>query len=119
PLDKLAELLDLPALKNVSRADTFARRDELKQILADRLRTRSTAQWMAILEPADLWCSQVLDWPNLLRHEAFKVLGMTRPITSGGGMTMQSLACPIRVDGARPAYDRGAPRLGADTQAII
>src|SRR6266480_5628281 len=43
PLDKLADLLELGALRGVSRADTFARRDELKRILADRLRTRSTA----------------------------------------------------------------------------
>ena len=119
PLEKLADLLDLPKLKNVSRADTFARRDELKKILADRLRSNSTKHWLEILEPADLWCSEILDWPKLLQHEAFKVLKMTRPITSSGGMTMQSLACPIRIDGGRPAFDRGAPRLGAHTQQIV
>jgi crotonobetainyl-CoA:carnitine CoA-transferase CaiB-like acyl-CoA transferase len=118
PLEKLADLLDLPALKNVSRADTFARRDELKQILADRLRTRSTKHWLAILEPADVWCSDVFDWRKLLQHDAFKVLNITRPITSSGGMTMQSLACPIRIDNTRPVYDRGAPRLGAHSESI-
>jgi crotonobetainyl-CoA:carnitine CoA-transferase CaiB-like acyl-CoA transferase len=118
PLEKLADLLDLSPLRNVSRADTFARRDELKRILAGRLTGKPTSHWLAILEPADLWCSEILDWPKVLEHEAFRVLGMTRAITSSGGMTMQSLACPIRVDGARPVYDRGAPRLGAHTQAI-
>jgi len=118
PLEKLANLLELPALNNVSRADTFARRDELKQILADRLRSKPTSHWLAIFEPADLWCSEILDWPKLLNHAAFKVLNITRPITSSGGMKMESLACPIRIDGARPVYDRGAPRLGAHTQAI-
>src|SRR5438874_12277770 len=116
PLDTLADLLDLPALRGVSRADTFARRDELKAILAERLRTKPTAHWLGILEPADVWCSEVLDWPRLLRHEAFRVLNMTRTITSSGGMSMNSLACPIRVDGGRPVYDCGAPRLGAHTQ---
>jgi crotonobetainyl-CoA:carnitine CoA-transferase CaiB-like acyl-CoA transferase len=118
PLDKLADLLDLPALRNVSRGDTFARRDELKKILADRLRTQSTAHWLSILEPADMWCSEILDWPRLLQHEAFKVLNMTRAITSSGGMTMQSLACPIRIDGSRPVFDQGAPRLGSHTNKI-
>jgi crotonobetainyl-CoA:carnitine CoA-transferase CaiB-like acyl-CoA transferase len=118
PLDKLAALLDLPALKNVTRTDTFARRDELKKVLADRLRAKSTSHWLSILEPADVWCSEILDWPKVLEHEAFKVLNMTRPITSSGGMTMQSLACPIRVDGGRPVYERGAPRLGAHTAEI-
>src|SRR5207244_10551153 len=80
PLDKLADLLDLPALRNVSRADTFARRDELKGILAKRLQAESTAHWLSILDPADVWCSEILDWPKLLQHEAFKVLKMTRTI---------------------------------------
>ena len=119
PLDKLADLLDVPALKNVSRADTFDRRDELKHALADRLRTRTTGHWKSILEPADVWCAEVLDWPGLLQHEAFRILNMTRTITSSGGHTMRSLACPIRIDGARPLYDRGAPQLGAHTQQII
>jgi crotonobetainyl-CoA:carnitine CoA-transferase CaiB-like acyl-CoA transferase len=118
PLEKLADLLDLPPLRNVSRADTFARRDELKTVLADRLGTAPTAHWLSLLTPADVWCAEVLDWPRLLRHEAFRVLNMTRRITSSGGHTMDSLACPIRIDGARPAYDRGAPRLGAHTRQI-
>ena len=119
PLEKLADLLELPALRDVSRADTFARRDELKQVIAERLATRPTAHWLSILEPADVWCAEVLDWPRLLRHEAFRVLNMTRRITGSGGHAMESLACPIRIDGARPVYDRGAPRLGAHTQQII
>jgi len=119
PLDKLAELLDIPELCNVSRADTFARRDELKRILARRLQTQSTAHWLSILDPADVWCSEILGWPALLQHEAFKLLKMTRTITSSGGIRMHSLACPIRIDGERPSFDRGAPRLGADTQKII
>jgi len=118
PLDKLADLLELPALRNTSRADTFARRDQLKNILAARLKSKPTSHWLSILEPADVWCSEVLDWPKLLNHEAFKVLNMTRPITSSGGMTMNSLGCPVRIDGIRPQFERGAPRLGADTQQI-
>jgi CoA:oxalate CoA-transferase len=114
PLDKLAELLDLPSLRGASRDDTFARRDELKGVLAERLETGTTAHWLAILEPADVWCAEILDWPRLLEHDAFEVLKMTRRLNSG----MQSLACPIRVDGQRPVSDRGAPRLGADTEKI-
>jgi crotonobetainyl-CoA:carnitine CoA-transferase CaiB-like acyl-CoA transferase len=119
PLDRLAELLDLPALKNVSRADTFSRRDELKSLLADELASQTTASWLSILQPADIWCSEVLDWPALLKHEGFRALNMLRTINSGSGMPMQSLACPLRIDGTRPLNDRGAPRLGAHTAAIV
>mgnify|MGYP006138076117 CR=1 FL=1 len=36
----------------------------------------------------------------------------------GHGRAMQSLGCPIRVDGERSSSDRGAPLLGAHTAAI-
>lgn len=119
PLEKLAELLDVPELNGVSRPDTFARRDGLKAALANRLKMQPTSHWLAILEPADIWCAEVLDWPRLLEHEAFKVLKMTQTIHSGGGLPMASLASPIRVDGARNVYDRGAPKLGAHTKQIV
>jgi len=119
PLDRLADLLDLPALRGISRQDTFRRRDQIKRILADRFRSNTTAHWLAILEPADVWCSQVLDWSKLLSHEAFGVLQMTRELISGGGTPMRSLACPIRFDGQRPVFDAAAPRLGRHTQQII
>ncbi|MDW8262030.1 MAG: CaiB/BaiF CoA-transferase family protein [Phycisphaerales bacterium] len=118
PLEKLADLLDLPALRGVSRAETFSRRDELKRLIAQRLQQKSTNQWLAVLEPADLWCAPVLDWPSLLRQEAFKVLEMTLPIRSARGQQMISLQCPLRIDGRRPTSDRGAPSLGADTERI-
>jgi CoA:oxalate CoA-transferase len=118
PLDKLGDLLDLHPLKTVTRAETFANRDALKTMIAGRLATETTRHWLDILEPADIWCAEVLDWPRLLEHEAFKVLNMTRTITSGHGKPMQSLGCPIRVDGQRSLFERGAPLLGAHTEAI-
>lgn len=118
PLDKLADLLDVPGLRGVSRADTFSRRDELKRELAARLKSQSNAHWLAILEPADVWCAPVLDWPTLLQHEAFKVLRMTQTVRRGTGSTHTALRCPLRLDG-KPAYSElGSPAVGEHTQAI-
>ncbi len=33
-------------------------------------RDASAAHWLAILEPADIWCAKVLDWPALMESEA-------------------------------------------------
>jgi CoA:oxalate CoA-transferase len=41
----------------------FNRRDEIKRLLADHLRGQTTGHWLGILEPADVWCAEVLDWP--------------------------------------------------------
>jgi crotonobetainyl-CoA:carnitine CoA-transferase CaiB-like acyl-CoA transferase len=117
PLDKLADLLNIPLLRDVSRSDTFARRDELKRILADRLATQSTDHWLSILEPADIWCAPVLDWPKLLQHEASKC--WARPLHHQQRRNdMQSLACPIRVDGERRCTIRGHLKLDCTAESI-
>lgn len=64
PLSKLAPLLDLPALADYTPNDAFLRRDEIKSLLASRLQQKTAAEWLAILEPADIWAAEVLDWPK-------------------------------------------------------
>lgn len=118
PLDKLGELLDMPVLKGVSRAETFSRRDEIKQTIADRLKTEGTQHWLDILEPADVWCAPVLDWPRLVEHAGFKALGMIQRVKRREGVELDTLRCPVRIDGQRLYSGKGAPAVGQDTQAI-
>ena len=85
PLPKLADLLQLPEIAQFDRGETFAKRDQIKSMLAARLKLEPTSYWLGILEPADVWCADVFDWPRLLKHEAFKVLQMTQRVARKGG----------------------------------
>ena len=49
-------------------------KDEIKKMIGDWLSTQTTQHWLDILEPADIWCAEVLDWEKMLNHEGFKVL---------------------------------------------
>jgi crotonobetainyl-CoA:carnitine CoA-transferase CaiB-like acyl-CoA transferase len=118
PMATIGPLLGLPELAAVSRADTFTRRDEIKSTIAERIRQQSTRHWLDILEPADVWCAEVLDWPTLLKHEAFKLLQMTQTVARPNGPSMNALRCPIRIDGSRLFSDRGAPRVGQDNEQL-
>jgi CoA:oxalate CoA-transferase len=116
---RLGELLECPELLIYSDpAHLFEQRDEIKQILADHLVTRSTASWLSILEPADIWCADILTMQELTEHEGFKVLDMVQEVTRPGSQPLRTLRCPIRVDGELLKSSQGAPRLGADTKAI-
>ena len=42
-------------------AEWFSKRDEIKEIIAAHLLTGSTAHWLSILEPADIWCARVME----------------------------------------------------------
>ncbi len=118
-VNRLGELLACEALTAYPDPKTwFSDRDEIKRILAQHLKAMPTAHWLGILEPADIWCSDVFTWPRLLAHEAFKVLDMLQTVRRTNGASLLTTRCPIRVDGEIYKYNRGAPRIGEHTQQI-
>jgi CoA:oxalate CoA-transferase len=116
---RLGELLDCPALATFTDpASLFDRRDEIKSILVQHLKYKTTQQWLAILEPADIWCADVLTWDRLFAHDAFKSLEMVQTIDSRPGAVMRTTRCPIRIDGEVLTSPLAAPRIGEHNQAI-
>ena len=120
PLPRLGELLDLEFLKNLHDQKTwFTNRDEIKKKIGDWVIERSTQAILDILEPADIWCAEVLDWEKMLKHEGFQILDMTQRIKSLDGLDIKTLRCPIRVDGEIYKSELAAPKVGQDNEKII
>jgi CoA:oxalate CoA-transferase len=120
---RLGELLECPALAAYpDPASLFDRRDEIKTILVTHLKQRTTQHWLAILEPADVWCSDVLTWDRLFAHEAFQALGMIQNIDgrpgSSANSAMRTTRCPIRIDGELLTSSVAAPRIGEHNETI-
>jgi crotonobetainyl-CoA:carnitine CoA-transferase CaiB-like acyl-CoA transferase len=46
----------------------------IKKQIGDWVVNQSTQEILNILEPADIWCAEVLDWENMLKHEGFKII---------------------------------------------
>jgi CoA:oxalate CoA-transferase len=119
PIVRLGELLDCPALlAYTDPAALFNQRDEIKQVLVDHLKARTTADWLSILEPADVWCADVFTWQRLFEHEAGKALEMFQAVDSTPARTMQTTRCPIRIDGELLLSPLSAPRIGEHNAEI-
>lgn len=118
-VSRLGELLDLPALFAYEDPKTwFDARDEIKALLAQHLKRRSTEDWLSILEPADIWCADVFTWPRLLEHEGFKVLDMIQEVHRDDEVSLRTTRCPIRIDGVVLKSPVGAPRVGQHDDEI-
>ena len=118
-LPTLGKLLDLPALQEISNpADGFRRRDEIKQIIAKRLKEHTTEHWLEILNAADIWCAEVLDWPKLCASEAFEQLAMVQTLRDGRGIEILTTRLPVRLDGSLLTSEQFAPRVGQHTETI-
>ncbi|NLS15016.1 CoA transferase [Rhizobium sp. P40RR-XXII] len=118
PLAQLAPLLDLPELAVCTPDDAFQRRDEIKSMIAGRLKEETAQQWLAILEPADIWAAEVLDWPKLLQSAAFRQLDMLQTVTRDDGTSVRTTASPIRVNGVRSKNSLAAPTIGGQSDKV-
>ena len=120
-LEKLSELMEIDGLSDWfgDQAALMNQRDEIKSIMADAIRKRTTRDWLAVLQPADIWCSEVLDWPQMLATEAFQKLDFHQIIRRNGTVELNALRGPLRIDGRTLKSDRAAPELGADRDQIL
>jgi CoA:oxalate CoA-transferase len=120
PIPKLADLLQVRELGPYlgDSSTWFTARDEIKAIIAQHLARETTDHWLGILQPADVWCAKVLQWPDLLESEGFKALDMLQLVEREDGVRITTTRSPIRVDGARPPRSRAAPVIGENSQAI-
>jgi CoA:oxalate CoA-transferase len=115
----LGDLLDChPLLSYEDSATWFTHRDEIKQILVKHLKTQTTQHWLDILEPKDIWCADVLTWNQLLQHDGFKTLDMIQTVHRNEHVSLETLRCPIRIDGEILKSSKGAPRIGENTSQI-
>ena len=119
PIPRLGELIECEALLAFDDPKRwFSERDAIKGILLEHLQGRTTAQWLSLLEPADIWCADVFTWPRLRAHAGFAALGMTQRVSRANGATLETTRCPIRIDGGLLTASRGAPTVGENTAAI-
>ncbi len=119
PLPQLGELINLDSIKNLhNQKEWFTKRDDIKKNIGDWIEKESTEHWLSILEPADIWCAKVLDWETMVKHEGFKILDMVQRIQRDDGLNIETLRCPIKIDGEIFKSNKAAPKIGNDNNNI-
>ncbi|MCI1959813.1 MAG: CoA transferase [Clostridia bacterium] len=94
-------------------------RDEIKKIIANHLVTQTTSHWLSLLEPADVWCADVLTWDKLFSTEGFKSLDMLQEVVTPYGTKFYTTRCPITIDSEHYKSSKSAPVLGQDNKTYI
>ncbi|RVJ67729.1 CaiB/BaiF CoA transferase family protein [Sinorhizobium medicae] len=120
PIPKLADLLQIDALAPYREDPSawFTERDPIKALIAARIAERTVDEWLAVLEPADIWCARVLDWNELVESEGFQVLDMLQTVMREDDVSITTTRSPLRINGRRPSVERAAPRIGEHGASI-
>ena len=117
-IHELADAINCKELKNFSKEEIFAKRDEIKKILAACFVSGSSSHWIEQLHESGLWAIEVFDWEQMMNHDAYNVLQMEQEINVNG-KKIKTTRCPIRINGERLHADKAAPKLGEHNKHVM
>ena len=120
---RLVEVLETPELAEDGRfLDNAARMKNLPaliSLLSARLRTRTTADWMARLEAAGVPAGPVLSIGEMLKDPQVLARAMVVDVQHSRLGKMKTLGTPVKFSATPGSVNRGAPLLGEHTREIL
>jgi len=99
--------------------DTWSRRDEIFAKTRDRLKTKTSAEWLALLRAADIWCGPVYGYADLVEDEQIKHNGTFVEYDHPTEGHVKTPGFPIKFSKTPSSVDRGAPVAGQDTGDVL
>jgi CoA:oxalate CoA-transferase len=124
PVSQIGELLGITELAAMVDPDSWwQNQDVISELLAAHFALQSTDHWLAILDPADVWCAPVLTLEQLVAHEGFAAIEMTQqierdPANGAAAVVLTTTRSPLRIDGEPLTGSGPSPRLGQHTEAV-
>jgi crotonobetainyl-CoA:carnitine CoA-transferase CaiB-like acyl-CoA transferase len=121
PLGKLGEALGEPRLASFSDKDTWTKQDAIGALIADRLKTATTAQWTKRMEPLGIWHAAVQDYAQLAGDPQVAHMQslVTVPGAGKNGAPVTLVNHPVVYDGETAQVRLPPQPLGAQTEEVM
>ena len=122
-LRALARVIGLPGLPDDPRFDSaaarFAHRAELEQLIGDRLRTRTTAEWVAELNAAGVPCGPVYAMDEVFADPQVEHLDMTTAVAHPELGPLDIIRNAVRMTGTPGTVRAPSPDHGTHTGEVL
>jgi crotonobetainyl-CoA:carnitine CoA-transferase CaiB-like acyl-CoA transferase len=119
----LCNVLGVPELANdprfITNGDRVVAREGLHTILEAIFATRSTAEWMGLLQEADIICGPLLDYDQLTSEEHFKAYAMTARAEHPSVGAMTTVRGPVRFSQSQAEVREFTPAIPGEHTAEI
>lgn len=99
--------------------DTWTGRDEIFAKTRDRLKTKTTAEWLELLRAADIWCGPVYGYADLVEDEQIKHNGTFVEYDHPTEGHVKTPGFPIRFSKTPSTVERGAPVVGQHSRDVL
>jgi crotonobetainyl-CoA:carnitine CoA-transferase CaiB-like acyl-CoA transferase len=122
-LDSLCAVIGLPGIPADPRFDSPAKRSanraDLNALIAERLRTRTTAEWVAALNEAGVPCGPVYRMDEVFADPQVAHLAMTEPVQHPALGRLEILRNAVRMTDAPATVRTPSPDTGAHTDEVL
>jgi crotonobetainyl-CoA:carnitine CoA-transferase CaiB-like acyl-CoA transferase len=117
------ELIGRPELQHDPRYGTQEARSRdfegAYALVAEEMRKRTTAEWLAALEAADIPVQRMNSLADILADPHLAAIGYFREVEHPTEGRLRSIAVPTEWSETPPQYRRHAPRLGEHTREVL
>jgi len=119
----LARVTGNPQWIDDERFSTSARREVFKDdrlnLTQEALRARTTAEWLTLLEEADIPCAPVLTRRDMIKHPQVVANGIVVENRHAHAGRLRQTRQPARFSRTPPEHRFGAPKLGENTIQVL
>jgi crotonobetainyl-CoA:carnitine CoA-transferase CaiB-like acyl-CoA transferase len=120
---RLCAALGLPQLARdhdfATNGDRVENRSALRPILAEAFAARTTADWMTVLEAAEIPCGPINDILDAFASPEAVALGMSVDQEHPAFGSTRQVGLPFQLSGTPASIRTPPPTLGQDTDAIL
>jgi crotonobetainyl-CoA:carnitine CoA-transferase CaiB-like acyl-CoA transferase len=120
---KFVEIGGQPGLADDERFATnperVRNRETLVPVVAEMVRSRTKAEWIAALEAAGVPCGPINDLSEVFANEQVIARGMQVDVPHPSGGTARLVRNPINMSETPPRVERHPPTLGEHTDAVL
>jgi crotonobetainyl-CoA:carnitine CoA-transferase CaiB-like acyl-CoA transferase len=93
--------------------------DHAYAMVAEEMTRRTTAEWIAALEAADIPVQRMNSLADIVNDPHLAAIGYFRAIDHPSEGRIKSMAVPSEWSESKPEYRRHAPRLGEHTREVL
>jgi crotonobetainyl-CoA:carnitine CoA-transferase CaiB-like acyl-CoA transferase len=119
-LSRFGELIGEPSFGGMDdEADSWTHRDAIFAATRERLKARTTAEWLVLLLPAGIWAGPVHGYADLVADPQIAHNGTFVEYDHSSEGRVKAPGFPIRFSKTPSSVVRGAPQVGEHSREVL